>query len=222
MDEEEGALQAVMPGSAVATQAATAAVISASSKTDEKPVVSEKKTLRFWLIMGSLMVVALLPAIDMTIISTALPTITQDLPTSSVSPIWVTSSFLLTTTTFQPVMGALADILGRRIALVIAVVLFLAGSIIAALSHSMLVLVVGRAIQGIGGGGITALGEIIISDLTTLLERGLYMGLLSLVFAMASFVAPVLGGAFSQSNWRWIFWINLVSFTIPDILLSFR
>lgn len=168
----------------------------------------QKKTLRFWVIFGSLMAVAVLTAIDLTIISTTLPTIVRDLPPSSVSPSWVTSAFLLTTTAFQPFMGGLADVVGRRNALVVAVLLFLLGSIIAAVGQSMLVLVVGRAVQGVGGGGIQAIVEIVISDLTTLKERGLYVGLISVVFAVASFIAPVLGGVFSASNWRWIFWIK--------------
>jgi MFS family permease len=154
------------------------------------------------------MAVAILTAIDLTIISTTLPTIVKDLPVSTISASWVTAAFLLTTTAFQPFMGGLADVMGRRNTLVLAVTLFLLGSLIAALAKSMLVLVVGRAVQGVGGGGIQALAEIIISDLTTLKERGIYVGLIGLVFAVASFVSPVLGGVFSQHNWRWVFWIK--------------
>lgn len=168
-----------------------------------------QKGLRFWLIFMSIMVVAALTAIDMTIISTALPTIVKDLPKSNISGTWITSAFLLTTTAFQPFMGGLADVIGRRNSLLVSVVLFLAGSIVAAVAGSMLVLVLGRGIQGVGGGGIQAICEIILSDLTTLRERGLYVGLIALVFAASSLVAPVLGGVFSDLNWRWIFYINL-------------
>ena len=168
-----------------------------------------KKTLRFWFIFSALMVVTCLTAVDMTIISTTLPTIIEDLPKSNVPGSWITSSFLLTTTAFQPFMGGLSDVVGRRHALIFAIVLFIGGSIICALADTMLVLVVGRGIQGVGGGGIQAIIEVIISDLTTLRERGIYVGLISLVFALASFIAPVLGGVFSQSNWRWVFWINV-------------
>lgn len=170
---------------------------------------STKKTVQFWLIFISLMVVMCLAAIDITIISTALPTIVDDLPKSSIPGSWITSSFLLTTTAFQPFMGGLADVLGRRLALVLAIVFFIAGSIFSALANTMFLLVLGRGIQGIGGGGIQTIVEIIISDITTLRERGLYIGLMSLVFAVASFVAPVLGGFFSQWDWRWVFWINV-------------
>lgn len=171
--------------------------------------VKPKKTKRFWLIFTSLMAVTCLTAVDMTIISTTLPTIVLDLPKSDIPASWVTSAFLLSTTAFQPFFGGLADVVGRRNALVSAVVFFLGGSVFAALSNSMLLLVIGRGIQGVGGGGVQAVAEIIMSDLTTLRERGLYVGLISLVFAVASFIAPVLGGVFSDWNWRWVFWINL-------------
>lgn len=106
-------------------------------------------------------------------------------------------------------MGGLADVVGRRYSLLISVLLFLGGSVICALAQSILVLVVGRGVQGVGGGGIQAIVEIILSDITTLRERGLYMGAIGLVFAIASLIAPILGGVFSNHNWRWIFWINL-------------
>lgn len=175
--------------------------------TDAK--IKPKKSKRFWLIFASLMAVTCLTAVDMTIISTTLPTIVLDLPKSDIPASWVTSAFLLSTTAFQPFFGGLADVVGRRNALVGAVLFFLGGSIFAALANSMLLLVIGRGIQGVGGGGVQAVAEIIMSDLTTLRERGLYVGLISLVFAVASFIAPVLGGVFSAWNWRWVFWINL-------------
>lgn len=169
----------------------------------------KKKGMRFWLIMGTLMIVMFLSAIDLTIISTALPTIVGDLPKSTVPATWVTSSFLLTVTAFQPFMGGLADVIGRRNSLLLSIAFFLGGSVICALAKSMFILVVGRGVQGVGGGGIQAIVEIIISDITTLRERGLYMGALGLVFAVSSLLAPILGGVFSKVDWRWIFWINL-------------
>lgn len=184
-------------------------------KTEDVMCQKHHKSFRFWIIFASLMAVAILTALDMTIVSSTLPTIVRQLPASSVSASWITSTFLLpttafllTTTAFQPLMGGLADILRRRSALICAILFFLLGSIIAAVSPTILVLVIGRGVQGIGGGGIQALVEIIISDLTTLKERGIYVGLISLVFAVASFIAPVLGGVFSEHNWCWIFWIK--------------
>lgn len=174
-----------------------------------RPSRGKKKGRRFWLIMGTLMVVMFLSAIDLTIISTALPTIVRELPGSEISGTWVTSAFLLTVTAFQPLMGGLADVMGRRNSLLLSIAFFLGGSVICALADNMLVLVVGRGVQGVGGGGIQAIVEIIISDITTLRERGLYMGGMGLVFAISSLVAPILGGVFSRYDWRWIFLINL-------------
>ncbi|EPQ30462.1 uncharacterized protein PFL1_01988 [Pseudozyma flocculosa PF-1] len=168
-----------------------------------------KKDWRFWMIFGSLMVVCILTALDMTMISTALPGIVRDLPVSDISGTWITSSYLLTMTASQPAFGGLSCVAGRRWSITLAVLIFLAGSVGCALAPSMFGLAVARGLQGLGGGGIQALCEIIASDLTTLKERGFFVGLVGLVFAVASFVAPVLGGIFSSSNWRWIFWINL-------------
>ncbi|CAO1634703.1 unnamed protein product [Parajaminaea phylloscopi] len=178
----------------------------------------KKKGKRFWLIMGTLMIVMFLSAIDLTIISTALPTIVRDLPRSEISGTWVTSAFLLTVTAFQPLMGGLADVLGRRNSLLLSIAFFLGGSVICAVAKSMLVLVIGRGVQGVGGGGIQAIVEIIISDITTLRERGLYMGAMGLVFAISSLVAPILGGVFSRFDWRWIFLINLPIGGVASIL----
>lgn len=144
----------------------------------------------------------------MTIISTALPTIVRDLPDSGISGTWITSAYLLTVTASQPAFGGLAAVAGRKWSLSLAVVIFLGGSILCALASNILFLCIGRGVQGLGGGGIQAIVEIIVSDLTTLRERGLFVGLIGLVFAISSFVAPVLGGAFSGSDWRWIFWIK--------------
>ncbi|PWN51683.1 MFS general substrate transporter [Violaceomyces palustris] len=175
----------------------------------ESDQIMVKKTARFWLIFTTLMVVCCLTMIDSTMISTALPSIVRALPVSSVSGTWITSAYLLSMTACQPAFGGLSDVLGRRISLILATAFFMVGSIVCALAPTMTVLVVGRGIKGAGGGGIVAVAEIIVSDLTTLRERGVYVGIIGLVFAVSSFVAPVFGGAFSTSNWRWIFWINL-------------
>lgn len=177
------------------------------------------KPVRFWLIFASLMAVTCLTAVDMTIISTTLPTIVEELPASNISGSWVTSSFLLTTTAFQPFMGGLSDVVGRRIAIVIAVLLFMGGSAVAAKAETMLILVLGRGVQGIGGGGIQTIAEIVLSDLTTLRERGIFVGLISLVFAVSTFIAPVLGGFFSEHDWRLVFWINLPIGAVSLILI---
>ncbi len=155
----------------------------------------------------------------MTMISTALPAIVAALPPSSIAANWVTSAFLLPMVASQPIFGGLSCSLGRKNSVNAALIIFLVGSVVCATAKSMLVLVVGRGVQGLGGGGIHALSEIIMSDLTTLRERGVYFGLIALVFAVAGFIAPVLGGVFSHSNWPWIFWINLPIGAVALVML---
>ena len=168
-----------------------------------------KKTLKFWTLIAAFMITVCLTALDMTMISTALPSIVEDLPTSTIAGGWVTSSYLLTVTAFQPLFGGLSRVIGRRWSSVLAVLLFIGGSVMCGFAHNILFLVIGRGVQGLGGGGIQAVGEITVSDITTLRERGFFVGIFGLVFAIASFVAPVLGGYFSDHDWRWIFWINI-------------
>lgn len=155
----------------------------------------------------------------MTMISTALPAIVADLPQSSIAANWVTSAFLLAMVASQPIFGGLSCSIGRKSCINAALVLFLVGSVVCACSKSLLMLVIGRGIQGLGGGGIHSMCEIILSDLTTLRERGLFFGLIALVFAVAGFAAPVMGGAFSERSWPWIFWINLPIGAIALVLL---
>ncbi|GAC96561.1 major facilitator super [Pseudozyma hubeiensis SY62] len=178
-----------------------------------------KKDLRFWMIFSALMLIAFIAALDMTMISTALPSITSDLPPSTIAANWVTSAFLLPMVASQPIFGGLSCSIGRPWSINSALVIFLVGSVVCATSKSFLMLVVGRGIQGLGGGGIHAMCEIIMSDLTTLRERGLYFGLIALVFAVAGFAAPVLGGAFSEHSWPWIFWINLPIGAVALVML---
>ncbi|TKY88462.1 hypothetical protein EX895_002450 [Sporisorium graminicola] len=168
-----------------------------------------KKDLRFWMIFGALLLISLIAALDMTMISTALPAIAADLPASSIAANWVTSAFLLPMTASQPIFGGLSCSIGRKWAMNSALIIFLVGSVVCATAKTFLVLVVGRGIQGLGGGGIHSCCEIIMSDLTTLRERGLFFGMIAVVFALAGFTAPVLGGVFSEHSWPWIFWINL-------------
>ncbi|KAF6767500.1 Major facilitator superfamily [Kalmanozyma brasiliensis GHG001] len=180
---------------------------------------SGKKTLKFWTLILAFAITVMLTALDMTMISTALPSIVEDLPASTVAGGWVTSSYLLTVTAFQPLFGGLSCVIGRRWSAVLAVLLFVGGSILCGSANSLLFLVIGRGVQGLGGGGIQAIGEITVSDITTLRERGFFVGIFGLVFAVASFVAPVLGGYFSDHDWRWIFWINIPIGTVALVML---
>lgn len=169
---------------------------------------SKGRDARFWLTFFAVFVTAFLSAVDLTIISPILPTIAQELPRSTISPTWITSAFLATSASFQPLFGGLSDAIGRRESLLLAILIFLVGTIVACIAKDMLEIVIGRGIQGLGGGGMLVVGEIIVSDMTTLAERGYFLGLLSIAFAVAALAAPIAGGWFATFDWRVAFYIN--------------
>jgi EmrB/QacA subfamily drug resistance transporter len=150
-----------------------------------------------------------LGALDQTIIATALPTIGREL--SDVENLsWVVTAYLLTATAATPLYGKLSDIHGRRAMLLTAIAIFVAASVLCALAPNMTVLVIGRALQGLGGGGLLSLAQVIVGDVVLPLERGRYQGYISIVFGVASIGGPVIGGFFAEHlHWSLIFWINL-------------
>ena len=109
-----------------------------------------------------------------------------------------------------PLYGKLSDIHGRRAMMLIAIVIFVAGSVACALAPSMTALILARALQGLGGGGLMALAQTIIADIVSPRERGRYQGYIGAVFAASSVGGPVLGGFLTEHlDWSLIFWINL-------------
>ncbi|CAO1619726.1 unnamed protein product [Sympodiomycopsis kandeliae] len=180
---------------------------------------SKGRDARFWLTFFAVFVTAFLSAVDLTIISPILPTIAEELPKSTISPTWITSAFLATSASFQPLFGGLSDAIGRRESLLLAIIIFLVGSVVACIARDMLEIVIGRGIQGLGGGGMLVVGEIIISDMTTLAERGYFLGLLSIAFAVAALAAPIAGGWFATFDWRVSFYINFPIGVVAILML---
>ncbi|KAG8891731.1 hypothetical protein FRC01_014543, partial [Tulasnella sp. 417] len=154
-----------------------------------------------------------------TSVSTALPTIVQDLQGTEFA--WVGSAYALGSTAVLPLTGGLAQIFGRRPVVLGSLIFFALGSGIAGGAKSMNMLIAGRAIQGVGGGSILSLTEIVIADLVPLSQRGAYLGLIGTVWAVAAAIGPPIGGAFSQSNWRWLFYMNLPLAAIAMALVWF-
>ena len=160
-------------------------------------------------IFFGLMMTAFLAALNQTIIATALPTIGRtfnDFENLS----WVVTAYLLTSTAVAPLYGKLSDICGRRAMLLAGVGLFVAGSALAALAPNMLVLILGRGLQGIGGGGILPLCQSVIADVVAPRERGRYQAYMGVVWVTSGVAGPVLGGVLAEHfHWSLVFWINV-------------
>ncbi|KAI8611933.1 major facilitator superfamily domain-containing protein [Chytriomyces sp. MP71] len=164
---------------------------------------------QFTAVYVGLLLSIMLAALDQTIVSTALKSIVTDLGNQALVP-WIGSAYLLTAAPLQPLYGKFADIFGRKVTFIFAIMMFEVGSALCGAANSMEFLIASRAIAGIGGGGIFALVLIIISDIVSMRDRGKYQGLIGAVFGLSSVIAPLLGGAFSDKvSWRWCFFINL-------------
>ncbi|MFL5951753.1 MAG: MDR family MFS transporter [Gaiellaceae bacterium] len=162
-----------------------------------------------WTVFGALMLGMFLAALDQTIVSTALPTIVGDLGGLNHLS-WVVTSYLLASTISTPLYGKLGDMLGRKPLFLTAIIIFLAGSLLAGLSQSMAELIGFRALQGIGAGGLMVGAQAIIADIVPPRERGRYMGLIGSVFAVSSVAGPLLGGFLVDNlSWRWVFYVNM-------------
>ncbi|CDX54362.1 MFS transporter [Mesorhizobium sp. M2C.T.Ca.TU.009.01.2.1] len=165
---------------------------------------SEKNT-----IIAGVLLSMLLAALDQTIVAPALPTIARALGHAEYLP-WIVTGYLLTATAVAPLYGKISDVYGRRPVIHAGILIFLLGSLVSALAPNMLVLVIGRAIQGAGGGGLFALAQTVIGDLVPPRERARYAAWISGTWAVASVAGPLLGGVFAEHlHWSLIFWINL-------------
>ena len=172
-------------------------------------------------IMLALCMAVFLAALDVTIITTALPTISEHFHTAS-GYTWIGSAFLLANSASIPSWGKVSDIFGRKPMLLLANIVFMVGSLVAALSNSIGMLIAARAVQGIGGGGLIILVNIVIGDLFSLRVRGAFYGVIGGVWAIASSIGPIIGGSFTEKvSWRWCFYINLPLDGIAFFILLF-
>jgi EmrB/QacA subfamily drug resistance transporter len=161
------------------------------------------------LVFGGLMLVMLLASLNQTVLSTAMPTIVGELD-GVTHMLWVITAYILASTIMMPIYGKLGDLIGRKPLLIAAIGLFMVGSVVGALAGGMTALIVARAIQGLGGGGLIILSQATIADVVPARERGKYMGVMGAVFAVSSVAGPLLGGWLTEGpGWRWAFWINI-------------
>lgn len=167
------------------------------------------------LVFAALMVAMIIGSLDQTIVSTALPTIVGDLGGVD-HMLWVTTGYVLTSTIVMPIYGKVGDLIGRRGLFLGALGLFLVGSVACGFAHNMALLIAGRAVQGLGGGGLMVLSQAIVADVVPARKRALYLNAMGIGWAVPMLVGPLLGGLFTDHlSWRWAFWIN-----IPMALLA--
>lgn len=214
-----------------------------SMETDTTSRIKPKLTARvhFLLVFSALCVSSFLSALDLTTVSTALPTIVADLQNDAIkfgkhrhnehvtnpgggeggTYIWIGAAYTIAGMAILPMTGGLCEIWGRKAILLTSLFFFLFGSVICGASHSLEMMIVGRALQGIGDGGIISLAEIVVADLVSLSERGTYEGILGVVWAGASAIGPPIGGIFSRKDrWRWLFWLNIPITVVAIIMIS--
>ncbi|WP_041479140.1 MDR family MFS transporter [Corynebacterium ulcerans] len=178
-------------------------------KTKRESSMTPEEQKRAWWVLSALMVSMLLSSLDQMIFSTALPTIVGELGGVD-HMMWVITAYMVGETVMLPIYGKLGDLIGRKGLFIGALLIFLIGSIFGGIANTMTMLIAGRAIQGIGGGGLMILSQAIIADIIPARERGRYMGWMGGIFGLSAVLGPLLGGWFTEGiGWRWAFWMNL-------------
>lgn len=213
----EGANLANSGADAFRPEATRADASSASAEADEAGHASIKH--RGILITG-LIIAMLFGALDQTIVGTAMPRIVGELGGLAYMA-WLTTAYMLTSTTVVPIAGKLADLLGRRVVYVTGLAIFMIGSALCGAAHTMNQLIFFRGFQGIGGGIMMPMAMVIIGDLFTGAERAKWQGVFGAIFGLSSIVGPQIGGWIVDAlSWRWVFYINLPIALIAIVFIS--
>jgi EmrB/QacA subfamily drug resistance transporter len=148
-------------------------------------------------------------SLDNTILASALPTIGREFGDVHNLP-WLVTAYLIANTAITALYGKISDIHGRRVTLLIAISLYMAGSLVCALAPNMFVLILGRVLHGLGGGGLTSTGMVVLGDIAAPKDRGKYYGYFSATYTTAGACGPALGGAIAEYlHWSVIFWMNI-------------
>ena len=169
------------------------------------------------IILGVLLAM-MLAALDSVMVATALPTIAQSLGDID-NMSWVVTANLLSATASTPLFGKLSDAYGRRTMMLIAIGIYAAGSVACAFAPSMMMLILARALQGLGGGGLMPLVQTIIGDVASPLDRPRYQTYTSTTFIITTVAGPLLGGFIAEHlHWSWIFWVNVPLCAIAFLL----
>ncbi|GAA5035108.1 MDR family MFS transporter [Microbacterium fluvii] len=180
--------------------------LTATAPVEQAPSIDRRTVL---LVFAGLLMAMLLGSLDQTIFSTALPTIVGELDGVE-HMLWVTTAYMVAATIVMPIYGKLGDLVGRKWLFIGGLGVFVIGSVVGGMAQDMTWLIIGRAIQGIGGGGLMILSQAIIADVVPVRERSKYMGIMGAVFGLSAVIGPLLGGWFTEGiGWRWAFWINI-------------
>lgn len=178
------------------------------------------------LVVVGLLIGLFLAGLDSSVVSVAMPTIAGTLGGFS-KLAWVSTAYIVTTAMAIPLLGKLSDIFGRRRLYLFSIIVFLVGSVLCGAAQNMDQLIVFRALQGVGGGGIGAITFAIIAELVTPRERGKYVGFLISAYALSSVTGPLIGGwIVENTSWRWIFLVNVpiggIALAITSSVLHMR
>ncbi|KAF4631042.1 hypothetical protein G7Y89_g7090 [Cudoniella acicularis] len=200
------------------------------SKDVEKEVVSEppafKHTWSVWSIFLVLCLFSFLSGLDGTIVTTSLPTIIREIGGGEQLYLWTAQSFFFSSTAPQPLFGQIANVFGRRNPFLVTIALFALGSGLSGGATSAAMLIVGRIVQGLGAGGLYVLSDIIICDIVPPRHRGPYLSVVVSTAGIGATIGPVVGGALADSNWRWVFYLNLpisiLGFIVMILLLKVK